>query len=78
MPEIEATFVECNPAVVQAAGKNVSTFDNFFDSLRIASPRWDASPTGYSPRRMRLLSRTEDFAKLGQLYLQKAIRTAGS
>ena len=42
-----------------------------FAPLGIDAPRWDASPEGYSLGGYGLFLRTEDVAKLGQLYLQK-------
>ena len=42
-----------------------------FSPLGIGSPRWDASPEGNSLGGYGLYLRTEDIAKLGQLYLQK-------
>ncbi len=42
-----------------------------FGPLGIDSPRWDASPEGNSLGGYGLYLRTEDIAKLGQLYLQK-------
>lgn len=42
-----------------------------FGPLGIQSPRWDASPEGNSLGGYGLYLRTEDIAKLGQLYLQK-------
>jgi CubicO group peptidase (beta-lactamase class C family) len=42
-----------------------------FSPLGIESPRWDASPEGNSLGGYGLYLRTEDIAKLGQLYLQK-------
>ncbi|WP_263384518.1 serine hydrolase domain-containing protein [Granulicella arctica] len=42
-----------------------------FGPLGIESPRWDASPEGNSLGGYGLYLRTEDIAKLGQLYLQK-------
>lgn len=42
-----------------------------FSPLGITNPRWDASPEGNSLGGYGLYLRTEDIAKLGQLYLQK-------
>jgi CubicO group peptidase (beta-lactamase class C family) len=42
-----------------------------FGPLGIESPRWDASPEGNSLGGYGLYLRTEDIAKLGQLYLRK-------
>ena len=42
-----------------------------FDPLGIENPRWDSSPEGNSLGGYGLYLRTEDIAKLGQLYLQK-------
>ncbi len=42
-----------------------------FGPLGIESPRWDASPEGNSLGGYGLYLRTEDIAKLGQLYLQE-------
>ncbi|GAA5120011.1 serine hydrolase [Luteolibacter yonseiensis] len=42
-----------------------------FEPLGIDNPRWDSSPEGNSLGGYGLYLRTEDIAKLGQLYLQK-------
>lgn len=42
-----------------------------FEPLGIENPRWDSSPEGNSLGGYGLYLRTEDIAKLGQLYLQK-------
>ncbi|MES2924293.1 MAG: serine hydrolase [Verrucomicrobiota bacterium] len=42
-----------------------------FEPLGIENPRWDSSPEGNSLGGYGLFLRTEDIAKLGQLYLQK-------
>lgn len=42
-----------------------------FEPLGIENPRWDSSPEGNSLGGYGLYLRTEDMAKLGQLYLQK-------
>ena len=42
-----------------------------FEPLGIADPRWDSSPEGNSLGGYGLYLRTEDIAKLGQLYLQQ-------
>ena len=42
-----------------------------FEPLGIENPKWDSSPEGHSLGGYGLFLRTEDVAKLGQLYLQK-------
>ena len=42
-----------------------------FQPLKIKKPDWDVSPNGYNTGGWGLYIRTEDIAKLGQLYLQK-------
>ena len=42
-----------------------------FEPMGIESPKWDSSPEGHSLGGYGLFLRTEDVAKLGQLYLQK-------
>ena len=42
-----------------------------FEPLEIQDPRWDSSPEGNSLGGYGLYLRTEDIAKLGQLYLQR-------
>ncbi|MEO6528375.1 MAG: serine hydrolase [Gemmatimonadaceae bacterium] len=44
-----------------------------FEPLGMQSPRWDASPEGISAGAYGLNLRTEDIAKMGQLYLQKGM-----
>jgi CubicO group peptidase (beta-lactamase class C family) len=44
-----------------------------FAPLGIARPAWDASPEGITLGGYGLRARTEDLAKLGQLYLQKGV-----
>jgi CubicO group peptidase (beta-lactamase class C family) len=44
-----------------------------FEPLGIESPVWDASPDGVTLGGYGLRARTEDIAKLGQLYLQKGV-----
>ena len=44
-----------------------------FDPLGVARPAWDASPDGVTLGGYGLRARTEDIAKLGQLYLQKGM-----
>jgi len=43
-----------------------------FEPLGIEQPKWELSPEGYSLGGYALWIRTEDMAKFGQLYLQKA------
>lgn len=61
-------------AIVQkATGQTVLEFlkPRLFDPLGIENPRWEASHEGYTLGGYGLFVRTEDLAKLGQLYLQK-------
>jgi CubicO group peptidase (beta-lactamase class C family) len=44
-----------------------------FDPLGIENPSWLASPQGVSLGAFGLMARTEDIAKMGQLYLQKGV-----
>ena len=63
-------------AIVQArTGETVLDYlrPRLFDPLGIESPAWDASPEGVSIGGYGLRARTEDIAKLGQLYLQKGV-----
>ena len=59
--------------VTKVTGQTVLEYltPRLFDPLGIKSPRWDASPEGNSLGGYGLYLRTEDIAKLGQLYLQK-------
>jgi CubicO group peptidase (beta-lactamase class C family) len=44
-----------------------------FDPLGIENPSWLASPQGVSLGAFGLMARTEDIARMGQLYLQKGV-----
>ena len=44
-----------------------------FDPLGIENPTWLASPQGVSIGAFGLMARTEDIARMGQLYLQKGV-----
>jgi hypothetical protein len=44
-----------------------------FDPLGIENPSWLASPQGVSVGAFGLMARTEDIAKMGQLYLQRGV-----
>jgi CubicO group peptidase (beta-lactamase class C family) len=59
--------------VQQRTGQTVLDYlgPRLFDPLGIARPAWDASPDGVTLGGYGLRARTEDIAKLGQLYLQK-------
>ncbi len=61
-------------AIVQkATGTSVLDYlrPRLFEPLGIENPTWEASPQGISAGGYGLSIRTEDIAKLGQLYLQK-------
>ncbi len=61
-------------AIVQkATGMTVLDYlrPRLFEPLGIENPTWEASPQGISAGGYGLSIRTEDIAKLGQLYLQK-------
>ena len=59
--------------VTKVTGQTVLDYlkPRFFEPLGIDSPRWDTSREGNSLGGYGLFLRTEDLAKLGQLYLQK-------
>lgn len=59
--------------VTKATGEAVEDYlkPRLFDPLGIEKPRWNKSPEGVSVGGHGLYLRTEDIAKLGQLYLQK-------
>ncbi len=62
-------------AIVQrVTGQKVVDYlqTRLFDPLGIAAPKWDESPEGVSLGGYGLYLRTQDIAKFGQLYLQKA------
>ncbi len=63
-------------AIVQkATGETVLDYlrPRLFDPLGIERPTWDVSPEGISVGAYGMNARTEDIAKLGQLYLQKGM-----
>ncbi len=67
-----ATYMQS--AIVQkVTGQNVLDFlqPRLFDPLGVEKPTWETSPQGISIGGYGLYLRTEDIAKLGQLYLQK-------
>lgn len=59
--------------VTKVTGEKVVDYlqPRLFEPLGIENAKWDASPEGYSLGGYGLYLRTEDIAKLGQLYLQK-------
>lgn len=59
--------------VTKATGEKVVDYlkPRLFEPLGIEDAKWDASAEGYSLGGYGLFLRTEDIAKLGQLYLQK-------
>jgi CubicO group peptidase (beta-lactamase class C family) len=59
--------------VTKVTGKTTLEYlkPRLFDPLDIENPRWDSSPEGNSLGGYGLYLRTEDIARLGQLYLQK-------
>ena len=59
--------------VTKVTGQTVLEYlrSRLFSPLGVQSPRWDASPEGNSLGGYGLYLRTEDIAKLGQLYLNK-------
>lgn len=59
--------------VTKATGQTTLDYlrPRIFEPLGIDSPRWDSSPEGNSLGGYGLYLRTEDIAKLGQLYLQQ-------
>ena len=59
--------------ITKATGQTVREYlyPRLFEPLAILDPRWDSSPEGNSLGGYGLYLRTEDIAKLGQLYLQK-------
>ena len=59
--------------VTKATGQTTLEYlrPRLFEPLGIANPRWDSSPEGNSLGGYGLYLRTEDIAKLGQLYLRQ-------
>lgn len=57
----------------KATGEKIPDYlkRKLFDPLQIPSPYWETSPQGIAKGGSGLFLRTEDMAKLGQLYLQK-------
>ena len=69
-----ATFMQS--AIVQkVSGQTVLDYlrPRLFEPLGIANPRWDTNSEGISLGGYGLRVRTEDIAKLGQLYLQRGM-----
>jgi len=63
-------------AIVQkATGQTVNDYltPRLYEPLGIAKPQWVSSPEGINAGAYGLSVRTEDIAKLGQLYLQKGV-----
>ena len=63
-------------AIVQkATGQTVNDYltPRLYEPLGIAKPNWVSSPEGINAGAYGLSVRTEDIAKLGQLYLQKGV-----
>lgn len=58
-------------AVQRATGRSMSEYlgPRLFEPLGIADVRWDRSPSGHENGGFGLMARTEDLARLGQLYL---------
>ena len=67
-----ATYV-LSAIVQKQTGETVLDYlrPRLFEPLGIANPEWETSPQGISLGGYGLYVRTEDIAKLGQLYLQK-------
>ena len=69
-----ATFMQS--AIVQkVTGEKVVDYlrPRLFEPLGIAPPKWDENPQGISLGGYGLYLKTEDIAKLGQLYLQNGV-----
>lgn len=66
-----ATYM-CSAIVQQVTGEKVLDYlgPRLFDPLEIKNPDWSESPQGISHGGFGLSVRTEDIARLGQLYLQ--------
>lgn len=65
----------CSAIVQKVTGEKVLDYldTRLFQPLHIERPRWDESPQGISCGGWGLFLKTEDMAKMGQLFLQKGV-----
>ncbi|MBQ9371060.1 MAG: serine hydrolase [Thermoguttaceae bacterium] len=65
----------CSAILQKATGETVRDFlmPRLFEPLHIDKPYWEVSPQGVNKGGTGLFLKTEDIAKLGQLYLQKGM-----